>query len=138
MLAIAGEGRLSDHEGDPLAFEPGVGHFAQLAKVPVVPLSVDGTRWVSFRSHVRLVIGDPIDPADHRGGRAAAATLSTAVRDRVAAGLHWVADRPAPGPLGAWISELFNDRPWLDETTDDHTDGNAPGSVDPGASRGAG
>ena len=115
MLAIAGEGRLSDHEGDPLPFEPGVGHFAQLAKVPVVPLSVDGTRWVSFRSRVRLVIGDPLDPADFRGGRAAAAALSGAVRERVAAGLGGVTDRPRPGPFGAWISELFNDRPWLDD-----------------------
>jgi 1-acyl-sn-glycerol-3-phosphate acyltransferase len=115
MLAIAGEGRLSDHEGDPLPFEPGVGHFAQLARVAVVPLSVDGTRWVSFRSRVRLVIGEPLDPADFRGGRAAAAALSDAVRERVANGLMGVTDRPQPGPLGAWISELFNDRSWLDE-----------------------
>jgi 1-acyl-sn-glycerol-3-phosphate acyltransferase len=115
MLAIAGEGRLSDHEGDPLPFEPGVGHFAQLARVPVVPLSVDGTRWVSFRSRVRLVIGEPVDPADLRAGRAAAAQLSETVRGRVVDGLVGVADRPRPGPLGAWVSELFNDRPWLDE-----------------------
>ena len=112
MLAVAGEGRLSDHEGDPLPFEPGVGHFAQLAKVPVVPLSVDGTRWVSFRSRVRLVIGDAVDPADFRAGRAAAAALSEVVRERVVEGLAGVTDRPVPGPLGAWISELFNDRPW--------------------------
>ncbi len=115
MLAVAGEGRLSDHEGDPLPFEPGVGHFALLAKVPVVPLSIDGTRWVSFRSHVRLVIGRPIDPADYRGGRAAAGALSAAVRERVVEGLAGVTDRPRPGPLGAWVSEVFNDRPWLDQ-----------------------
>ncbi len=121
MLAIAGEGRLSDHEGDPLPFEPGLGHLAQLAKVPVVPLSVDGTRWVSFRSHVRLVIGEPLDPADFRGRRAAAAALSDAARRSVAEGLIGVTDRPRPGPLGAWISELFNDRPWLDD----------PGTRDP-------
>lgn len=130
MLAIAGEGRLSDHEGDPLPFEPGVGHFAQLARVPVVPLSVDGTRWVHLRSHVRLVIGEPIDPADYRG-RAAAAALSEAVRDRVAAGLTGVADRPRPGALGAWVSELFNDRPWLDEVAADPGTGSATRSRDP-------
>jgi 1-acyl-sn-glycerol-3-phosphate acyltransferase len=115
MLAIAGEGRLSDHEGDPLPFEPGVGHLAQLARVPVVPLSVDGTRWVSFRSRVRLVIGEPLDPSGFRGGRIAAAALSEAVRERVVEGLAGVTDRPQPGPLGAWISELFNDRPWLED-----------------------
>ena len=115
VLAIAGEGRLSDHEGDPLPFETGVGHFAQLAKVPVVPLSIDGTRWVHLRSHVRLVIGEPIDPAGFTGGRTAAAALSTAARDRVVAGLAGVTDRPRPGRLGAWVSELFNDRAWLDK-----------------------
>lgn len=128
MLAIAGEGRLSDHEGDPLPFEPGVGHFAQLARVPVVPLSVDGTRWIHLRSRVRLVIGEPIDPADYRG-RAAAATLSTSVRERVVEGLTGVTDRPRPGPLGAWISELFNDRPWLDEVPSDQEGGQAPGAA---------
>ena len=101
VLAIAGEGRLSDHEGDPLPFEPGVGQFAQRAKVPVVPLAVDGTRWVSFRSRVRLVIGEPVDPAEYGGGRVAAATLSADVRERVVAGLAGVTDRPVPGPLGA-------------------------------------
>lgn len=114
MLAVAGEGRLSDHEGDPLPFEPGVGHFALLAKVPVVPLSIDGTRWISFRSRVRLVIGEPIDPGGFGGGRAAATALSAAVRERVVMGLAGVTDRPRPGVLGAWISELFNDRPWLE------------------------
>jgi 1-acyl-sn-glycerol-3-phosphate acyltransferase len=114
-LAVAGEGRLSDHEGDPLPFEPGVGHFAQLAKVPVVPLSIDGTRWVHLRSRVRLVIGEPIDPAGFGGGRLAAARISGAARDRVTEGLAGVTDRPRPGPFGAWVSELFNDRSWLDE-----------------------
>jgi 1-acyl-sn-glycerol-3-phosphate acyltransferase len=134
VLAIAGEGRLSDHEGDPLPFEPGVGHFAQLAKVPVVPLSVDGTRWVSLGSRVRLTIGEPIAPASFGPGRAAAAALSAAVRARVVDGLAGVTDRPRPGPIGAWISEAFNDRPWLDEqpTGSDATE--TPGSVDPGAS----
>ena len=47
----------------PLPFEPGVGHFAQLARVPIVPLSIDGTRWVHFGSTVRLRIGDA-----HRSG----------------------------------------------------------------------
>jgi 1-acyl-sn-glycerol-3-phosphate acyltransferase len=119
VLAVAGEGRLSDHEGDPLPFEPGVGHFAQLAQVPVVPLSVDGTRWVSFRSHVRLVIGQPVDPRAFGGGRAAAAAIGHAVRERVVEGLAGVTDRPRPGPFGAWLSEAFNDRPWLDERRGD-------------------
>jgi 1-acyl-sn-glycerol-3-phosphate acyltransferase len=115
ILAVAGEGRLSDHEGMPLPFEPGVGHFAQLARVPIVPLSIDGTRWVHFGSTVRLRIGEPIDARAFGGGRAAAARLSEAAHQAVTAGLEGVTDRPRPGRFGAWLSELFNDRPWLDE-----------------------
>jgi 1-acyl-sn-glycerol-3-phosphate acyltransferase len=115
VLAIAGEGRLSDHEGDPLPFESGVGHFATLARVPVVPLSIDGTRWVRFRGTVRLIIGEPVDPATFGHGRAAAAAIGEAVHAAVKAGLAGVTDRPPPGRFSAWLSELFNDRPWLDE-----------------------
>jgi 1-acyl-sn-glycerol-3-phosphate acyltransferase len=114
-LAIAGEGRLSDHEGDPLPFESGVGHFAVLARVPVVPLSIDGTRWVHLGSRVRLVIGDPIDPGAFGHGRAAAAALGDAAHAAVKVGLAGVTDRPRPGRFGAWLSDLFNDRPWLNE-----------------------
>lgn len=116
-LAVAGEGRLSDHEGTPLPFEPGVGHFAQLARVPIVPLSIDGTRWVHFGSTVRLRIGAPIDPSGFGSGRATAARLSAAAHAAVTAGLAGVTDRPPPGRLGATISEAFNDRPWLDEVS---------------------
>ena len=113
-LALAGEGRLSDHEDVPLPFEPGVGHFAMLAKVPIVPLSVDGTRWVRFGGTVRLVIGEPIRPETFGTGHAAAVHLAGTVRSAVLAGLAGVTDRPPPGRFGAWLSELFNDRPWLD------------------------
>ncbi len=119
LLAVAGEGRLSDHEDVPLPFEPGVGHFALLAKVPIVPLSLDGSRWIHFGSTVRLVIGEPILPGSFRGGRGGAAQLSEAVRAAVADGLAGVTDRPPPGRFGAWLSELFNDRPWLDEPDDE-------------------
>ncbi len=114
-LAVAGEGRLSDHEGDPLPFEPGVGHFAMLAGVPVVPLSIDGTRWVHLGSRVVLRIGEPIDPRSFGGGRAAATRISASAHTAVREGLAGVVDRPRPGVFGAWLSELFNDRSWLDD-----------------------
>jgi 1-acyl-sn-glycerol-3-phosphate acyltransferase len=126
VLALAGEGRLSDLEGTPLPFEPGVGHFAILARVPIVPLSIDGTRWVHFGSTIRLRIGEPIDPTSFGSGRAAAAAVSEAAHSAVTAGLAGVTERPKPGPFGAWFSELFNDRPWLDEPAD-------PDASDPGA-----
>ncbi len=50
LLAVAGEGRLSDREGEALPLEVGVGHFALLAGVPVVPVAISGTRWIRFGS----------------------------------------------------------------------------------------
>ena len=126
-LAVAGEGRLSDHEGAPLPFEPGVGHFAMLAKVPIVPLSIDGTRWVRFGGTVRLTIGEPIDPGTFGSGRTGATRLSETAHAAVLEGLAGVTDRPPPGRFGAWLSELFNDRPWLDEPGPEPSGAKPPG-----------
>ena len=97
-----------------------------LARVPIVPLSIDGTRWVHFGSTIRLRIGEPIDPTSFGTGRAAAAAVSEAAHQAVTAGLAGVTERARPGPFGAWFSELFNDRPWLDEPA-------RPDASDPGA-----
>jgi 1-acyl-sn-glycerol-3-phosphate acyltransferase len=131
LLALAGEGRLSDHEGTPLPFEPGVGHFAILARVPIVPLSIDGTRWVHFGSTVRLRIGDPIDPTAFGTGREAAVAVSDAAHAAVARGLVGVPERPQPGRFGAWLSELFNDRPWLNDPPVPVSDGADPPAAPP-------
>lgn len=113
-LAIAGEGRLSDHEGQILPLETGLAHFARLAGVPIVPAAIVGSRWVHFGSRVTIRIGEPVAPADYAGGRPGARAMTNTVQERFAALLEDVEDREPPGWLGRTISEVFNERPWLD------------------------
>ena len=115
LLVVAGEGRLSDEENRILPLETGVAHFAILAGVPVLPTAVIGTRWVAFGRTVRFRVGDPIRPQGSGGGRKAAAALTERLQTALQALLADVQPAPVPGPFGRWLSELFNDRPWLTE-----------------------
>lgn len=118
-LAIAGEGRLSDHEGRILPLETGLAHFSRLSKAPIVPVAIIGTRWVHLRSPVSLRIGSPVAPSDYPGGKEGAALMTQAVEERLQAMLDGVVDRDPPGWFGRTLSEAFNDRPWLDESSQD-------------------
>jgi len=116
LLAVAGEGRLSDREGEALPLEVGVGHFALLAGVPVVPVAISGTRWIRLGKTVHITIGRPVTIDGLSRGRAGARQLT----DRVQASLDELLrerrpDARPPGPFGRWMSELFNERPWLTE-----------------------
>ena len=113
-LAIAGEGRLSDREGEVRPLETGLAHFARLAKAPIVPTAIIGTRWISFGSHVTIRIGEAVDPAAFGGGKAGARAMTDEVQVRLQALLDGVEEREPPGWLGRTISEAFNERPWLD------------------------
>ena len=114
-LAIAGEGRLSDHEGEILPLETGLAHFARLARAPILPVAVIGTRWISFGSRVTLRVGQPVEPERYGGGKPGARAMTDEVESRLQALLDGVEDREPPGWLGRTISEAFNERPWLDE-----------------------
>jgi 1-acyl-sn-glycerol-3-phosphate acyltransferase len=113
-LAIAGEGRLSDHEGSILPLEAGIAHLARLAGAPVVPTAIIGTRWIHFRSRVVLRIGAPVWPEEFPMGKDGLQRMTLAVQARLQGLLAGVSDREPPGPVGRAISEAFNDRPWLD------------------------
>jgi len=115
-LAVAGEGRLSDHEGVILPLETGLAHFAQLAAAPIVPTAIIGTRWIHLGSRVTIRIGDPVHPEDYGRGRTGARAMTDVVEARLASMLQGVDDRDPPGWLGRTISEAFNDRPWLEDT----------------------
>lgn len=119
LLVVAGEGRLSDEENRILPLESGVAHFAMLAKVPVVPCAVIGTRWVRFGGTIRFRVGDPIRAADVGGGRGGAAAMTERIQVSLQALLEDVEPVEPPGPFGRWLSELFNDRPWLLEPDGD-------------------
>ena len=114
ILAIAGEGRLSDREGEALPLQVGVGHFAMLAGVPVVPVAIHGTRWIRFGKTIRIRIGTPVATAGLPAGRVGAALLTSRVQDELARLLAGAREEPPPGPFGRWLSEAFNERPWLD------------------------
>lgn len=118
-LAVAGEGRLSEHEGEILPLETGLAHFAMIASVPIVPTAIIGSRWVHFRSGVRIRIGSAVHPADFPRGRAGAQEMTEVVAGRLSGLLADVEDRDPPGWFGRRFSEAFNDRPWLEEDTGD-------------------
>ena len=114
-LVIAGEGRLSDHEGTILPLETGLAHFARMADAPIVPAAIVGSRWIHLGSRVEIRIGAPVEPAGYGRGKNGARAMTKEVQTRLQAMLDGVEDRDPPGWFGRTISEAFNDRPWLDE-----------------------
>ena len=123
-LAIAGEGRLSDHEGEILPLETGLAHIARMAGAPIVPTALIGSRWIHFGSQVDIHIGEPIDPAGFAVGRPGAREMTDVAQLRLEALLDGVVDRDPPGWFGRTISEAFNDRSWLED--DDGSDRAGP------------
>jgi len=114
ILAVAGEGRLSDSETHARAMEPGVAHFAMMAGVPVVPVGLVGTRWVHFGGHIRVKIGEPLHPQDFPRGKQGALELLDRVQAEMPALLAGEPESEPVGRFGRWFSEAFNDRPWED------------------------
>jgi 1-acyl-sn-glycerol-3-phosphate acyltransferase len=130
-LAVAGEGRLSDREGEPLPLEPGVAHFALLARVPIVPTAIVGTRWVHFRCRISIRVGEPVGIEAYGRGHEGVRAMTADVERRLRALLEGVPESQAPGPVGRFISEVFNERPWLDEPQPGSRPG--AGEDDPGS-----
>ena len=122
-LAIAGEGRLSDHEGRIRPLETGLAHFARLASAPILPVAIVGTRWISFGSRVTITAGRPFDPADFGPGKPAARAMTDAVEVELTRLLAGVEERDPPGWFGRTISEAFNERPWLLDPEGDEVPG---------------
>jgi 1-acyl-sn-glycerol-3-phosphate acyltransferase len=113
VVAIAGEGRIHAGEGVVLPLREGSAYLALRAGVPIVPMAVNGTTWLGFRRVVRVRVGLPIEAAatptrpraDHvaRLTEQAQSALETLVSD--------FPEQPRPGPVGRWLTELFNDWP---------------------------
>jgi 1-acyl-sn-glycerol-3-phosphate acyltransferase len=115
VLAIAGEGRLSDREGAIVPLQDGAAFLALRAGVPIVPLAIIGTRWLHFGKKVTLKTGAPIEVEGLPPNRQGVATLTSRIQERMDRLLEGVEEDPPPGPFGRWVTDLFNERPWLTE-----------------------
>ena len=110
VVAIAGEGRIHPSESEVLPVSEGAAYFAMRSGIPLVPIAIRGTSWLSFGGRVIVRVGEAI-PLDGKPNRMSLA----AATDRLqAAMLTMVADAPdvpPPGPIGRWLTERFNEWP---------------------------
>lgn len=110
VLGIAAEGRIHARESDLLPLNEGAAYFAMRSGVPLVPVAIRGTSWLSFGGRIRVAVGEPV-PVGGRPNRETveAATLATwqALHGLVAD----APELPVPGRFGRWLTELFNEWP---------------------------
>lgn len=111
VLAIAGEGRLSEDEGVVLPIHEGVGFFAIRAGVPIVPVGLRGTRWLRFGGRVEVRFGHPIETGAS-ADRANLLRLSSETHAALEALVAPPRQTAPPGPFGRWLTDVFADRPW--------------------------
>ncbi len=129
VLALAGEGRLSDREGEIVPLEDGAAFFALRAGVPVVPMAIIGTRWLRFGKRVTMRVGPVVALAGRRADREGVASLTVELQTALELLLVGVKDEPPPGLVGRFITDVFSERPWLLDQRDETATsaGDAPG-----------
>jgi len=113
VLAVAGEGRLSDREGALVPLQDGAAFFALRAGVPIVPMAIIGTHWLHFGKTITMRVGPVVELAGRRPDREGVATLTEELQSAMDALLVGVKDGPPPGPFGRWMTDVFAERPWL-------------------------
>jgi 1-acyl-sn-glycerol-3-phosphate acyltransferase len=110
VLAIAGEGRIHRSERELLPLQEGPAYFAMRSGVPLVPIAVSGTSWLRLGQRVTIAVGEPLQPA----GRPTREAVEELTNRCWASLFALVADRQEltePGPVGRWLTEVFNDWP---------------------------
>jgi 1-acyl-sn-glycerol-3-phosphate acyltransferase len=112
LLAIFGEGRLSEEEGLVLPINPGVAFFAIHGAVPIVPVAISGSRWLRFGKRVELRVGSPISTSGERADRATIARVTADVHAALSSLVVPVSESRQPGRFGSWLTDVFADRPW--------------------------
>jgi 1-acyl-sn-glycerol-3-phosphate acyltransferase len=110
VVAIAGEGRIQPFESRVGPLNEGAAYFALREGVPLVPIAIHGTSWLGFGRRVTVAIGEPL-ASDARPRRAAVDALTGACRAALLDLVSTQPERARPGPVGRWLTELFNDWP---------------------------
>jgi 1-acyl-sn-glycerol-3-phosphate acyltransferase len=101
-VAIFPEANYGPTEGELLPFKKGFAHFAIKAKVPVVPVALSGTKDLWFRKRIKVVIGEPIQPAGHD-----ADSLTVAAFQRIKELMPAYRDQPGRKWLRKQLTNLF-------------------------------
>jgi 1-acyl-sn-glycerol-3-phosphate acyltransferase len=114
VLAIAGEGTVGIDENDILPLNEGAAYFAIRARVPIVPVAINGTRWLRFGKTIRVRVGEPIRTEGLRADRPTVEALTARLRNQLRVMVADYRDTREPGRFGRWLTERFNERPWLD------------------------
>ncbi len=107
-LAISAEGSIHIHEGDLLPFEEGAAYLALRAGVPIVPVAITGSSWAHFRGRVLVRIGEPI-PTGARPTRLVVARYTALTWHAIRSMVDGDRNLPVPGPIGRWLTDMFND-----------------------------
>ena len=113
-VAIAGEGRIHSGEGLVLPLRDGPAYLALRAGVPLIPVALNGTSWLGFRRVVRVRAGRPLIAVPAVPRRPSSAEVRELTARAQAALERLVDDFPEgrrPGPIGRWVTEIFNDWP---------------------------
>ena len=125
IILIAGEGRIHRGERELMPLADGPAYFALRARVPIVPIAINGTSWLGFGRRIRVRVGDPLEPAG-RASRETVDALDRPDRGGAAADDGRLPDRPQSGRAGRWLTEVFND--WPEGARPDLGGGDAAGT----------
>ena len=112
LLAIAGEGRLSEEETVVLPLNEGPAFFALRNQVPLVPVAINGTRWLRIGKRIRVRVVEPIETAGRRASREEVEALTARAHQSLSSMVADYRDEEPPGRFGRWLTDVFNERPW--------------------------
>jgi 1-acyl-sn-glycerol-3-phosphate acyltransferase len=131
VLAIAGEGTVGIDENEILPLNEGAAFFAVRARVPIVPVAVNGTRWLRFGKTIRIRVGEPISTEGLRADRPTIEALTARLRNQLRVMVADYRDTREPGRFGRWLTEAFNERPWLEAASAQVEETHREDRVDP-------